>query len=1051
MVLKKYAISAMTLAMIASGVAPSLANNELDEEVMEKSVKVAKPTINVTNKTIKVGDKFSPLANVTAKDTDGTNLTKHVIVTYNNVDTKKAGVYKVGYAVLGKKGQRTDVEIKVTVVGKETVISATDMTISIGTQGVDFKKGVTAIDVTGVDISQHIVIVENNVDTTKAGTYKVKYVVLDTKGNRVYHTRSVVVKEGTTIKAEDKVVNKGDKFNPLEGVTAVDITGQDLTRHIVITKNTVDTTKGGVGQVTYVVLDTQGNRITKTINVKVVGQTEILVGDMEISTGNHDFNPLNHVKAMDVSGLDITQYVIVVKNTVNTYKAGEYEVIFRVLDTEGVIVDKAVKVTVVGKDIATDEEVANALIEKIDNLGSDILYSQLSEIRAIRKEYDNASDAVKKLVTNIDKLVEAEEKLQVKIDKVKNVSNLINNIPSEITLDAEAQIKEVRNAYDALTEDEKAGILDIQLGVLVQAEETLNKLIAIRDNVNVQEAIKAIEEIPAVEDITLSDNAVIKRARAQYDALPEDLKFAVNISALEKAERKLHELMPQNVKDVLARLGFFPAMDEINVHYLEAIENLMTAYNALNEEEKALVGNEDKINALNLAGENIKKAKPIIEKIKALPEVNTVRIADKAKVEEVRTAYTQLPEDAVKYVDNYDKLVKLEEKIAQLETKVNEVKDMLTALPKPEQVTVEHIDAINAFSTAYNKLTPEQKKLVAPDEMVVIEYEFICDRLEKAQPVVEMIKALPEVNAVRIADKAKVQEARKAYDGAIVGSTNAGVANYINNYKKLQDLENKIAQLEAKVDEVKGMLTALPSPEDVTVDHVDEINAFSTAYNKLTPEQKKLVAPDEMVVIEYEFICDRIEKAQPVIGMIDALPEVNAVKIADRDRVNSARDAYSKLDKGADKYVTNYNKLVELERKLDELEAPAKEVKAMLEALPEPDQVTVEHVDAINAFSTAYNKLTPEQKKLVAPDEMVVMEYEFVCDRIEKAQPIIKMIDALPSVEEVKAEDEEKVNKVREAYTVATTGSLNAGVDKHVTNYSKLVELEAKIAELKRA
>ena len=929
MILKKYAISAMALAVLAGGATPALANNELNEEVIGKSIKVAKPVINVRDKSIKVGDKFNPLANVTAKDVDGRNLTKYVIVTHNNVDTKKAGVYKVGYAVLGKKGQRTDVEITVTVVGKETVINSTDMVLSVGTgiQSVDFKKGVTAIDVTGADISQYILVVENNVDTTKAGTYKVKYVVLDTKGNRVYHTRSVVVKEGTTIKAEDKVINKGDKFNPLENVTAIDITGQDLTGYIVVTKNTVDTTKAGVGQVTYVVLDTQGNRISKTINVKVIGQTEILVGDMEISTGNHDFNPLNHVKAIDVSGLDITQHVIVVKNTVNTYKAGEYEVVFRVLDTDGVIVDKAIKVTVVGKDIATDEEIANALMEKIDNLGSDILYSQLSEIRGIRKEYDSASDEVKKLVTNIDKLVEAEEKLQVKIDKIKNVNNLINNIPSEITLDAETQVNEARNAYDALTEDEKAGILDIQLGVLVQAEETLNKLITIRDNVNVQEAIKAIEEIPAVEDITLSDNAVIKRARAQYDALPEDLKFAVNISALEKAERKLHELMPQNVKDVLLRLGFFPSMDKINVHHLEGIENLMTAYNALNEEEKALVGNEDKINALNLAGENIKKAKLIIEKIKALPEVNTVGIADKAKVEEVRTAYTQLPEDAVKYVDNYDKLIKLEEKISQLEAKVDEVKGMLTALPKPEQVTVEHIDAINAFSTAYNKLTPEQKKLVAPDEMIVIEYEFICDRLEKAQPIVEMINALPEVNAVKIADKAKVQEARKAYDNAIVGSVNAGVDKYITNYKKLQDLENKIAQLEAKVDEVKDMLTALPTPEQVTIEHVDAINAFSTAYNKLTPEQKKLVAPDEMVVMEYEFACDRIEKAQPIIKMIEALPSVEDVSIDDAEAIQKAREAYTNgtsgsLNAGVDKYVTNYNKLVELEAKIAELTKP---------------------------------------------------------------------------------------------------------------------------------
>ena len=72
------------------------------------------------------------------------------------------------------------------------------------------------------------------------------------------------------IKAEDKTIKVGDKFNPLEGVTATDKEDEDLTKDIKVIENTVNPDKAGEYKVVYEVTDSQGAKATKTIIVKVV-------------------------------------------------------------------------------------------------------------------------------------------------------------------------------------------------------------------------------------------------------------------------------------------------------------------------------------------------------------------------------------------------------------------------------------------------------------------------------------------------------------------------------------------------------------------------------------------------------------------------------------------------------------------------------------------------------------------------------------------------------------------------------------------------------------
>ena len=79
----------------------------------------------------------------------------------------------------------------------------------------------------------------------------------------------VPINAAPVINATDKTLTVGDTFDPKADVTATDEEDGDLTDKIEILKNTVDSSKPGVYEVTYKVTDSKGASCTKTIKVTV--------------------------------------------------------------------------------------------------------------------------------------------------------------------------------------------------------------------------------------------------------------------------------------------------------------------------------------------------------------------------------------------------------------------------------------------------------------------------------------------------------------------------------------------------------------------------------------------------------------------------------------------------------------------------------------------------------------------------------------------------------------------------------------------------------------
>ena len=149
-----------------------------------------------------------------------------------------------------------------------------------------------------------------------------------------------------------------------------------------------------------------------------------------------------------------------------------------------------------------------------------------------------------------------------------------------------------RDAYDALTAEQKTLVGEEYLAKLVDAEATYKSLEAtyksLDDNYKADQADSLIALIGTVED-TKACKDKIDAARDAYDALTDEQKALVeNYAVLEAAEKTYSDLHSVNaVQALINAIGEVSYSDESKAK-IDAARN---AYDALTDEQKALVNN----------------------------------------------------------------------------------------------------------------------------------------------------------------------------------------------------------------------------------------------------------------------------------------------------------------------------------------------------------------------------------------------------------------------------------------------------------------------------
>ncbi|EIM2070144.1 DUF5011 domain-containing protein [Listeria monocytogenes] len=308
------------------------------------------PFLYAENQTIHIGSNFNPYRYATAMDEEDGDLTSSVQVVSNNVNPDKEGSYSVTYKVTDSAGKVVERSIAIEVVNDAPVLHVVNREVSVG-DTFNPLESVSAYDTEDGDISSRIQVTENNVNNQVPGTYSVTYKVTDFFGKSTTETIQVqVVNDKPTISASDKELNVGDVFDPLDGVRANDKQDGDLTSVIRVQANDVDTTKAGTYHVTYVVEDSAGAIVEKTVVITVKEKNTAPEIQMNTETINLNVgaNPdwKVGVTANDQEDGDITNAITVNATDVNLEVPGNYIVIYQVTDSGGLTTTKEVAVTV---------------------------------------------------------------------------------------------------------------------------------------------------------------------------------------------------------------------------------------------------------------------------------------------------------------------------------------------------------------------------------------------------------------------------------------------------------------------------------------------------------------------------------------------------------------------------------------------------------------------------------------------------------------------------------------------------------------------------------
>lgn len=147
-------------------------------------------------------------------------------------------------------------------------------------------------------------------------------------------------------------------------------------------------------------------------------------------------------------------------------------------------------------------------------------------------------------------------------------------------------------------------------------------------------------------------------------------------------------------------------------------------------------------------------------------------------------------------------------------------------------------------------------------------------------------------------------------------------------------------------------LEALPEVSALTLADKDAVTEARAAYDELTDAQKELMAPSliqkltdsETKIAELTKAEEDSQKAAAVTAKLEALPEVKALTLADKDAVTEAREAYDELTDAQKELITPslVQKLTDSEAKLVELEKAEndkKQEKPTTEAKPSNPQI----------------------------------------------------------------------------------------------------------------
>lgn len=146
--------------------------------------------------------------------------------------------------------------------------------------------------------------IDKNVEANRSYTYTV--IAYDRKLN------TSMMSEAVTYNPSKPIINVKDKltlplystFDALDGISAKTVDGEDITSSLKVISNNVDTYKKGNYEVTYQVIDENGNMSQKVVQVSVVAEIEY-ASDLQWESATTEYKTVNRDKGVNNKAIEL--------------------------------------------------------------------------------------------------------------------------------------------------------------------------------------------------------------------------------------------------------------------------------------------------------------------------------------------------------------------------------------------------------------------------------------------------------------------------------------------------------------------------------------------------------------------------------------------------------------------------------------------------------------------------------------------------------------------------------------------------------------------------
>ena len=327
-------------------------------------------SIKAKDSTLYVGDDWQAIDNfVSATDKSGANVPFSAVTVSGTVDTSKEGQYPVVYQNGKVKATAT-----ITVVANQETVVAKDSTIYVDDDWQVADNFVSAKDKDGNAVKLADITTVGTVDSATPGKYEVIY----RNGKAEAKATITVLADQTSVKAKDSTLYVGDEWQAIDNfVSATDKTGANLPFSGVTVSGSVDTSKEGQYKVTYSNGKTEA---IATITV-VANQETVAAKDSTLYVGDSWEAADNFLSATDKDGKALPLKEVTVDGTVDTSKAGRYEVVYRngKAEAKATITVLADQTSVKAKDstlyVGDDWHAVDNFVSATDKTGANLPFS----------------------------------------------------------------------------------------------------------------------------------------------------------------------------------------------------------------------------------------------------------------------------------------------------------------------------------------------------------------------------------------------------------------------------------------------------------------------------------------------------------------------------------------------------------------------------------------------------------------------------------------------------------------------------------------------------